>query len=685
MATKAQLEQQVAELRATQARTETLYQISRDLNLAGNESELLQVLAQPAQDAGAYRAVLFFIDLDETGSPEWLELVAHWEQAEEPPVPVGTRYYLPEFHLADLWLKYTNEPLLITDAASDQRLDKTIKDIYAGLNTRASAIIPLTQSGYWVGLITVNWSTPHEFDEREVTIYSALADLAGSTVAVHRLAREAHSKAEELNVLNELSRALTTCITVDHVLERTYQGISQLLDTTNYYVGLYDPGRNEVTFTHNITESQVDREITTMPADQGLTGHIIQNQTPILVQDNFDEWLAQAGIEQVGEPARSWLGVPMMVGERVLGVISLQNYDTPHMFDEHDQNLLAAFANQAAIALQNAQMVEETQRRVREVQLLHSVGLTAASGARLEETLQAAVQAIATEFGATMVGIALVDWEESRLRVAASVGYPSEVLTGTISTLDEGITGWVARHNEPVLIPDVREDPRYIDVASDTRSELCVPLVVGSQVIGVLNVESPQPNAFTSDDLRLLSTLAHNLGVVTELARLVESLEQMVEERTTDLRESLEEREQLQQEVIEAQKQALKELSTPIIPVLDHIIVMPLIGAIDTLRARDITRALLAGIREHQAKVVILDITGVPIIDSGVASYLNKTIQAARLKGARTIVTGTSEAVAETIVDLGIDWSGIETLPDMRAGLVAALRNVGIKLTRYKT
>jgi rsbT co-antagonist protein RsbR len=140
--------------------------------------------------------------------------------------------------------------------------------------------------------------------------------------------------------------------------------------------------------------------------------------------------------------------------------------------------------------------------------------------------------------------------------------------------------------------------------------------------------------------------------------------------------------ERLQQEVIEAQKQALQELSTPIIPVMDRIIVMPLVGSIDSMRARDITRALLAGIRQHRAKVVILDITGVPIVDSGVASHLNKTIQAARLKGARTIVTGVSDAVAETIIDLGIDWRNVETVSDLQTGLVGALDSLGIKLVR---
>jgi rsbT co-antagonist protein RsbR len=79
---------------------------------------------------------------------------------------------------------------------------------------------------------------------------------------------------------------------------------------------------------------------------------------------------------------------------------------------------------------------------------------------------------------------------------------------------------------------------------------------------------------------------------------------------------------------------------------------------------------------------VILDITGVPIVDSGVAAHLNKTIQAARLKGARTIVVGISDAVAETIVDLGLDWSGIETLSDLQTGLRVALQGMGFRLVR---
>ncbi len=163
-------------------------------------------------------------------------------------------------------------------------------------------------------------------------------------------------------------------------------------------------------------------------------------------------------------------------------------------------------------------------------------------------------------------------------------------------------------------------------------------------------------------------------------------LQERLESALEQVQSARAEQERLQQEVIEAQRQAIQELSTPVIPVIDApggaggVIVMPLVGSIDTMRARDIMRRLLAGITQYRAKIVILDVTGVPVVDSGVANHLNKTIQAARLKGARTIITGISDTVAETVIDLGIDWSSIETVSDLQTGLIAALDHLNLGL-----
>ena len=174
----------------------------------------------------------------------------------------------------------------------------------------------------------------------------------------------------------------------------------------------------------------------------------------------------------------------------------------------------------------------------------------------------------------------------------------------------------------------------------------------------------------------------------TELETVRDSLEEQVAARTIELEASYAESERLHQQILESQQQMIRELSTPVIPVIDTpdgaggVIVIPLVGNIDSMRAQDITRSLLAGISQHRARIVIIDITGVSMMDTGTVNHLNKAVQAAKLKGAQTIVTGISDAVAESIVELEIDWSNITTLSNLQTGLAAASQDLGVELTK---
>jgi ribose transport system substrate-binding protein len=199
--------------------------------------------------------------------------------------------------------------------------------------------------------------------------------------------------------------------------------------------------------------------------------------------------------------------------------------------------------------------------------------------------------------------------------------------------------------------------------------EVAVKILRGESVPPVSLID---PVLVTADNVAEAALLPLEM-LPALLVDLVESYDERQRAQEENLR--------LQREIIEAQRGTILELSTPIIPVWERVIVMPLIGGIDTKRARDMTRRLLAGIQEHRAQVVIVDITGVPVVDTGVAVHLNKTVQAARLKGARTIICGISDAVAETITDLGIDWSGIETAPNLQIALVGVLETLGMGST----
>ncbi len=134
------------------------------------------------------------------------------------------------------------------------------------------------------------------------------------------------------------------------------------------------------------------------------------------------------------------------------------------------------------------------------------------------------------------------------------------------------------------------------------------------------------------------------------------------------------EREALQEQVIEAQRAALRELSTPLIPVSDDVVIMPLIGTIDTGRAQQVMETLLEGVAHYQSNLAILDITGVSVVDTQVAQALIGAAQAVRLLGAQVMLTGIQPQIAQTLVHLGVDLSGIETRGSLQSGISQALR-----------
>jgi rsbT co-antagonist protein RsbR len=129
--------------------------------------------------------------------------------------------------------------------------------------------------------------------------------------------------------------------------------------------------------------------------------------------------------------------------------------------------------------------------------------------------------------------------------------------------------------------------------------------------------------------------------------------------------------------VIRQQQDAIRELSTPVLQLRERLLLLPIIGVIDTHRARLITESLLEAIRTNRAKVVVMDITGVATIDSRVANHILQTVTAARLMGAKVIVTGISASVAQSLVALGIELGGLDTVADLQGGIELAERNLG--------
>jgi len=138
---------------------------------------------------------------------------------------------------------------------------------------------------------------------------------------------------------------------------------------------------------------------------------------------------------------------------------------------------------------------------------------------------------------------------------------------------------------------------------------------------------------------------------------------------------------QERERIIRQQQEAIRELSTPVLQVRERLLILPIIGIIDSQRARQLTEQLLRGIHANRAKVVVIDITGVPAVDATVANHLVQTVDASRLMGATVIVTGLSSEIAQTLVTIGVDLAKMRTVGDLQGGIEEAERLLGYKVT----
>ncbi len=471
---------------------------------------------------------------------------------------------------------------------------------------------------------------------------------------------EARRRAAQAALLYEVGQRVSGKLRLEDLFSEIVTAIRDAFDYDGVLLWLVDAGTERVVL-ETVAGEYADILLrgVTLAIGEGMTGQAAATGE---AQISGDVSKNPHYVQKAGETTRSELAVPIASGETVIGVLDMQS-DQYNAFDDADVMLMETLADQLAVAIENARLYYKVQQELN-------------GRKRMEKALRESQEAFNTVLDSIDADVYVADFDTYEIL------FMNQHMRDSFGADFTGETCWEAfrEGSEPC---DHCTNAQLLD-ANGEPTEVCV-----------WEGHNPITECWTINYDRAIKWVDGRyvrLQIATDITKVKEAeealqqsyaeVEKRVEERTAELERESAERERLQRELIEAQRQALRELSTPIIPMLDRIIVMPLVGSIDSMRARDITRSLLAGIQKHRAKVVILDITGVPIVDSGVADHLNKTIQAARLKGARTMITGISDAVAETIVDLGIDWHSIATLGDLQSGLIVAMESLGIEVRR---
>jgi signal transduction histidine kinase/ActR/RegA family two-component response regulator len=316
-------------------------------------------------------------------------------------------------------------------------------------------------------------------------------------------------------------------------------------------------------------------------------GEIITNKVPVLLHDY--EHHPRRWKELDPYHLKEVVGVPLSVREMIIGAMVIGTSDPHKHFKEKDIDLLFNLANQAAIAIGNAKLYEDSLEKIKQLTTLYEAGKTLSSTLDLDELLKKALELLRDRFGYQLCVFLLLNQEKNELYVKQIIGRDLEdVKEKRFRVGVDGIVGWVAKHGDFLYVPDVSKDSRYLVELPEVRSEAAFPLKIRDQVIGVLNIESEKPSGFNEEDLKVISSLASQIGIFIENAQLFYQLKQ-----------TLKELKQVQDHVIQAEKlRAMGEMASGVAHDFNNLLavilgnIQLLLHQFDRLRPEEIRERL---------------------------------------------------------------------------------------------
>ena len=416
----------------------------------------------------------------------------------------------------------TGEPLLLVEDTEKRAAAMGAR--IAGKPALSWLGVPLMARGEAIGaLIVQDLQQEHAFDNLDLRFLMSVASQVSGDIHNVRLLSESQQVALQFETAAEIARDISSSLNLDELLQKAVDLIRTRFNFYHASVFLKDLAGEYVVIREATGEAGVQLKRAghrLAVGSKSVVGYVAGEGEPLIVNDTTRDatYYANPLLPQT----RSEAAIPLKVGDRIVGVLDVQSNQL-YAFDEDNQRTLQILADQLAIAVVNTELFAETQEHLAQHRLLHHITTTAASGTTLDEALQSAVNGLQVTLGGDRVSILLADREKKSLEVKAAVGYASNVFDIRIP-IGVGITGWAAAHRRTLRVNNVLQDTRYIEASPNTRSEMSIPLLYRSELLGVLNVESEQLSAYAENDEELLGTLGGSLAAIIANARLLEQI-----------------------------------------------------------------------------------------------------------------------------------------------------------------
>jgi GAF domain-containing protein/DNA-binding response OmpR family regulator len=429
------------------------------------------------------------------------------------PIPImGVRRHVIESRRPLL----INRDLVATVTSYGQNL------VLSGEAPKSALWAPLVVGDETRGVISLqNIDREDAFSESDVELLTTLASSLSVALENVRLIDETRQRLAELATVNEVGQALASQLDLDALIKLVGEQMRQTFGADITYVALYETETNQIAFPYYDEFGSATGQ-DPIPFGEGLTSRIIRGATTLLLNREAD-WDA-LGTRGVGTLSKSFLGVPILVGERAIGAISVQSTTQEGRFGESDARLLSTIAANVGVAIQNARLYREAHRRGDEMAALADVGREISATLDVDAVLRQIGERVQTLLEADTSALFLADPDGRTYRAILALGEVAEQILADKVVEGEGIIGDVVRTRTPQFVNDVTSDSRTISIpgTADVAEErlMVAPLIARDRVTGVMAVWRNAGVPFVQADLDFLVGLARQASIAIENARL---------------------------------------------------------------------------------------------------------------------------------------------------------------------
>ena len=510
------------------------------------ESKIFDLTAQELQDA--LNAPRISVVVFERGQPVW----KHATPKSKTKLPT-TLPDAPLFHRLQESLG-----VFVTDSVSSES-DLAPLANFLGGSTQSLLVLPVVSGQHLRALVFIHQSSAVRFSLAEIELARTLTNQASIALESARLFQSASQTAGRFRALNQASYQVGANLDPEQIYVAVHNAARQLMPAESFVISLLDEMTNEIEGVYLVDDDKRS-PVTRIPRDQGLSGRVISTGQPLLLHGT--EVVDSMGGVAFGKPSTppSILAVPMVLGGKTVGMLSAQSYE-PNVYTEDDQQILNTLANQAAVAIQNGRLFNETQRLAQELEqrvvertaqlqreqqnteTLLRILTEVSSSLDLDRALNRTLALLNDAIGAEQGTIMLRSVEDNLLHYRAGYGYLSERIGGEGRgfklKIGEGLAGWVVENRESALISDLHDDPRWVKNAAssrDHRSAIVTPLLVAEDVIGVLMVFHRKTAYFSAEILNVVKAIAGQVAVAINNAHLYELIRDQAERLGSMLR-----------------------------------------------------------------------------------------------------------------------------------------------------